>query len=161
MLALASSEICYGSTRPGTCRRAFNFLPARTFVDTPPGRDLASVTERAMGRPLAAGCALLRSDRPGEGSMMKPANHLSFASALLAGVAFLLPSAALAGPVTAEDLRNADANRAEWIFYGRDYGNQRFSPLDQITPENVTKLRPVWAFSTGGQLGGLESTPLF
>jgi glucose dehydrogenase len=94
--------------------------------------------------------------------MMKPANHhLAFGSALLAGVAFLLPSAALAGPVTAEDLLNADANRAEWIFYGRDYGNQRFSPLDQITPENVTELRPVWAFSTGGQLGGLESTPLF
>jgi alcohol dehydrogenase (cytochrome c) len=92
---------------------------------------------------------------------MKPAKHPSFVSALLAGVTFLLPSAAFAGPVTAEDLLNADANRAEWIFYGRDYGNQRFSPLDQITPENVGQLRPVWAFSTGGQLGGLESTPLF
>jgi hypothetical protein len=47
---------------------------------------------------------------------MKPAKHPSFASALLAGVTFLLPSVALAGPVTAEDLLNADANRAEWIF---------------------------------------------
>ena len=46
-------------------------------------------------------------------------------------------------------------------MYGRDYRNQRFSPLDQITPDNVAELRPVWAFSTGGQLAGLEATPLF
>ena len=35
-------------------------------------------------------------------------------------------------------------------MYGRDYRNQRFSPLAQITPENVKELRPVWAFSSGG-----------
>ena len=45
-------------------------------------------------------------------------------------------------------------------MYGRDYRNQRFSPLAQITPENVGQLRPVWAFSTGGALAGLEATPL-
>ena len=45
-------------------------------------------------------------------------------------------------------------------MYGRDYRNQRFSPLNQITPDNVKDLRPVWAFSTGGALAGLEATPL-
>src|SRR5689334_20985967 len=46
-------------------------------------------------------------------------------------------------------------------MYGRDYGNQRFSPLTQITPDNITNLRPAFAFSTGGKFGGLEATPLF
>ena len=65
-----------------------------------------------------------------------------------------------AAPVTSEDLLNAQGNAAEWLMYGRDYRNQRFSPLDQITPDNVKDLRPVWGFSTGGALAGLEATPL-
>jgi alcohol dehydrogenase (cytochrome c) len=73
----------------------------------------------------------------------------------------LFGSAALAAPVTSDELLNAQDNPAEWLMYGRDYRNQRFSPLDQITPDNVAALRPVWAFSTGGSLAGLEATPLF
>ena len=65
-----------------------------------------------------------------------------------------------AAPVTTEDLLGAQENASEWLMYGRDYRNQRFSPLAQITPENVKQLRPVWAFSTGGALAGLEATPL-
>ena len=83
----------------------------------------------------------------------------STAAAALA-VALWLPAAA-AGPVTSDDLRAAQDNAAEWLMYGRDYRNQRFSPLTQITPENVSQLKPAWAFSTGGSLGGLEATPLF
>lgn len=73
---------------------------------------------------------------------------------------FLLLSPAQAGPVSTEDLLNPDKSPGEWLMYGRNYANQRFSPLGQITPENVGNLRPVWAFSTGGKLGGLEATPL-
>ena len=47
----------------------------------------------------------------------------------------LLGATALAAPVTTEDLLNAEDNAAEWLMYGRDYRNQRFSPLDQITPD--------------------------
>jgi alcohol dehydrogenase (cytochrome c) len=88
------------------------------------------------------------------------------ASRTAAGMAAALAAgfwacAAVAGPVTSEDLLNAQSNAAEWLMYGRDYRNQRFSPLAQITPENIEQLRPVWAFSTGGKLGGLEATPLF
>jgi alcohol dehydrogenase (cytochrome c) len=68
---------------------------------------------------------------------------------------------AQAGPVTTDDLLKAQDNSAEWLMYGRDYRNWRYSPLTELTPENVAQLRPVWAMSTGGQLGGLESTPLF
>jgi quinoprotein glucose dehydrogenase len=35
---------------------------------------------------------------------------------------------------------------SEWPTYGHDYGDTRFSPLSQITPANVTSLRPVWAY---------------
>ena len=82
------------------------------------------------------------------------------AAAAAAAVGLLWAAPAGAGPVTADDLLNAQGNAAEWLTYGRDYRNQRFSPLDRITPENVGGLRPVWTLSTGGKLGGLEATPL-
>jgi glucose dehydrogenase len=68
---------------------------------------------------------------------------------------------ASADPVTSSDLLKAQDNGKEWLTYGRDYRNWRYSPLSEITPDNASKLSPVWAMSTGGQLGGLEGTPLF
>ena len=69
--------------------------------------------------------------------------------------------AANADPVTSSDLLKAQDNGKEWLTYGRDYRNWRYSPLTEITAENASKLSPVWAMSTGGQFGGLEGTPLF
>jgi alcohol dehydrogenase (cytochrome c) len=89
-------------------------------------------------------------------STRRRAGALAIAGATIAA---LTGASALAGPVTTDDLLDAQDNTADWLIYGRDYRNQRFSPLDQITPENVAGLRPVWAFSTGG-LSGLEATPL-
>lgn len=66
-----------------------------------------------------------------------------------------------AAPVTADDLIKAQENTGEWLMYGKDYRNWRYSPLSKITPANVSQLKPVWAMSTGGQFGGLEATPLF
>ena len=34
----------------------------------------------------------------------------------------------------------------DWPTYGHDYGDSRHSPLAQITPANVTRLKPVWTF---------------
>ena len=85
-------------------------------------------------------------------------------TALLVALALItvaLPSIACAKPVTSEDLVKAQENAGEWLTYGRDYRNWRYSPLAEITPDNAAKLSPVWAMSTGGQFGGLESTPLF
>ena len=79
----------------------------------------------------------------------------------LALMTFALPSFACAKPVTSEDLVKAQENAGEWLTYGRDYRNWRYSPLAEITPDNAAKLTPVWAMSTGGQFGGLEATPLF
>ena len=41
----------------------------------------------------------------------------------------------------------ARADAAE--YYGYDQGGSRFAPLDQITPENVGRLIPAWAYHTG------------
>jgi quinoprotein glucose dehydrogenase len=37
----------------------------------------------------------------------------------------------------------------EWHFYGRTPYGQRYSPLDQITVDNVAKLEPAWTYRTG------------
>jgi alcohol dehydrogenase (cytochrome c) len=46
-------------------------------------------------------------------------------------------------------IRRAMADAGTWPSYGRDYSNQRFSPLDQITPSNVVRLAPAWTYRTG------------
>lgn len=37
----------------------------------------------------------------------------------------------------------------DWLFYGRTPAGDRFSPLTQITRDNVARLKHVWSFSTG------------
>tara|TARA_R110002073_G_scaffold3808_14_gene25441 strand:+ start:2059 stop:4029 length:1971 start_codon:yes stop_codon:yes gene_type:complete len=37
----------------------------------------------------------------------------------------------------------------DWPFYGGDAGGQRFSPLLEITPENVDQLAVAWEYRTG------------
>ena len=46
----------------------------------------------------------------------------------------------------------------DWPAYGRDPGAQRFSPLTQITPDNVHTLTRAWTFDTGGT--AMQVTPL-
>jgi alcohol dehydrogenase (cytochrome c) len=50
-------------------------------------------------------------------------------------------------PVTAERLKNPEDSN--WLMIRRTYDGWGFSPLAQITPDNVRRLRPVWVFSTG------------
>ncbi|MGL4398163.1 MAG: PQQ-binding-like beta-propeller repeat protein, partial [Hyphomicrobium sp.] len=38
---------------------------------------------------------------------------------------------------------------SEWSTYGRDYGQQRFSPLDEINTNTVQRLVPKWVYQTG------------
>ncbi|MGR6495948.1 outer membrane protein assembly factor BamB family protein [Pseudomonas fulva] len=38
---------------------------------------------------------------------------------------------------------------SDWSFYGGDANAQRYSPLDQITPQNVDKLQRAFVFHTG------------
>jgi PQQ-dependent dehydrogenase (methanol/ethanol family) len=49
----------------------------------------------------------------------------------------------------------------EWPSYGRDYSNQRFSPLRQVRPANVGRLVPRRVFQTGtGKINGLTGSPI-
>ncbi|MER9018062.1 glucose/quinate/shikimate family membrane-bound PQQ-dependent dehydrogenase [Mesorhizobium sp. M0898] len=41
----------------------------------------------------------------------------------------------------------------EWHYYGRTQYGQRYSPLDQITAENVANLQPAWTYRTGDVKG--------
>jgi alcohol dehydrogenase (cytochrome c) len=60
-------------------------------------------------------------------------------------------------PVTAEQLKNpADA---DWLMVRRTYDGWGYSPLDQITPQNVSRLQPAWVLSTGVN-NGHEATPI-
>ena len=85
---------------------------------------------------------------------------------LLTAVAWLLvmpvDGAAQSYPnLTDADLKAADSNQGDWLMYGKDYTNQRWSELDQIDKGNVDGLVPVWVYQTGiSELGSFETTPL-
>ncbi len=64
-----------------------------------------------------------------------------------------------AAPVDDVRLRAATDDRANWMSYGRDYANQRFSPLDQINRESVRQLVPRWIYQTGSS-ATFQATPL-
>lgn len=90
---------------------------------------------------------------------------------LLVGVA---AATLLAGmPVFAEDATperlaaaGTEAEAANWLTVHRTYDANRFSPLDEITPDNVSGLKLAYAVPLGGTepagfgQGGMETTPL-
>src|SRR6478735_5451201 len=67
------------------------------------------------------------------------------------------PSPAPTTGVTDAMIAAADGN--EWLTYGRDYGEQRFSPLTQISDENVGGLGLAWSADLD-TARGQEATPL-
>jgi quinohemoprotein ethanol dehydrogenase len=47
-------------------------------------------------------------------------------------------------------LRNAGGTGEDWLTYGLDTGEKRYSPLSQIDATNVTRLGPVWSVDIPG-----------
>src|SRR5690606_2816607 len=73
-----------------------------------------------------------------------------------------VPFAALAQATSGPDDRalvNAAESGDEWLTYGRDYAETRFSPLDQIDERSVSRLGLAWTYETGS-VRGHEATPL-
>lgn len=65
-----------------------------------------------------------------------------------------------AGAAGVDDAAIADVgNTAEWLTYGRNHNEQRFSPLDRVNSENVAKLKVDWYLDIPHPVG-LVSTPL-
>jgi alcohol dehydrogenase (cytochrome c) len=56
-------------------------------------------------------------------------------------------------------LAAGDQDDRNWITFGQDYSNQRFSALTQINRDNVRGLVPAWIFQTG-VVGSFQTTPL-
>ncbi len=55
------------------------------------------------------------------------------------------------------DMAN-DGPTASWLDYGNDRGGSRFSPLTQITKENVRHLEIAWEFHTGDVSDGTDNS---
>ena len=78
------------------------------------------------------------------------------AAILLAGVSLSCAPHTVPAPVSSND----------WPAYGHDALGSRFSPLTEITRENVTRLAPAWTYHTGEPLPtadhrrSLEVTPI-
>jgi len=67
--------------------------------------------------------------------------------------------AQVVGAVTDNQIANAEEKPGDWLSYGRNYGEERFSPLDQITKQNVGQLGLAWSLNLG-TIRGIEGTPL-
>src|ERR1700722_13125791 len=54
------------------------------------------------------------------------------------------------------------AQELDWPYYGADVYNSRYADIDQITPANVSQLKPAWTFHTGisDPNMSMEMTPL-
>ena len=84
---------------------------------------------------------------------------LAGTAALLIVLVGLVSAQQAPAPVDDAALAKPDARNQDWLSYGRDYYEQRFSPLDQINDANAAKLGLAWSFETATERG-LEATPL-
>ncbi len=63
--------------------------------------------------------------------------------------------------VTDKDIMNDATTTNDVVTYGMGLSGQRYSPLSKVNAETVQDLRPVWAFSFGGEKQrGQESQPM-
>lgn len=44
-----------------------------------------------------------------------------------------------------EQLQNADENPGDWLTYGRNYSEDRYSTLNQVTKANIKDLGLAWS----------------
>ena len=76
-------------------------------------------------------------------------------------VAIVLFTAPLAAQRTVNPAELLAPPPGEWLTYGRTYDNQRFSPLTQVTRDNVKRLVPTAVYQMNVQRAdGLEATPI-
>ena len=61
--------------------------------------------------------------------------------------------------VTDETLKGAATDSRNWLTYGLNYNENRFSQLNQITDKNAQNLGLAWTYEMGADRG-VEATPL-
>ena len=63
--------------------------------------------------------------------------------------------------VTNQDLlAGLPSDGSKWLIYHGNYFGHRYSPLTQITPQNVNQLKAQWTFQTT-LAPSFQTTPLF
>lgn len=60
----------------------------------------------------------------------------------------------------AQDSSTAVSDASEWRSHGRDYSEQRFSPLDQVNDSNIDQLGLAWFGDLAERGGSYETTPI-
>src|SRR3984957_8995077 len=83
-----------------------------------------------------------------------PARSPQFSFPISKCAVALLSCAFLTEPLFAQTLN--------WPNNGNDQGNMRYQNIDQITPANVSQLKPAWTFHTGisDPRMAMEMTPI-
>ena len=64
---------------------------------------------------------------------------------LLAAAASLLPMLAAQAATIDNAALSDEADGTDWAAYGRGFSEQRYSPLDQINPQSVSRLKLAWS----------------
>jgi quinohemoprotein ethanol dehydrogenase len=91
---------------------------------------------------------------------------VALGAAALAALAGCLsrPSADGRSPETVDATRllaaDSPANAGQWMMYGRDYAEQRFTPLTQINANSVKQLGLAWYADLAERGGVYETTPI-
>ena len=63
------------------------------------------------------------------------------------------------GAVDDAALLQADANPGDWLSYGRNHSEDRYSPLNQINPDNLSDLGLAWTLELTSTRG-VQATPI-
>src|SRR5919109_5382571 len=85
------------------------------------------------------------------------------AAVILTGIIAITAAIAAAQQLRRVDdsvLRRAGETGDEWLTYGRDQSETRYSPLSDINTSNVARLGVAWSYEVGPGGGGQEATPL-
>jgi alcohol dehydrogenase (cytochrome c) len=65
---------------------------------------------------------------------------------MIARIMLALLATTASAQVSPDRIRNADGEPANWLTYSRTYSGQRYTPLAQITADNVSQLRAAWTY---------------
>ena len=112
-----------------------------------------------QGNGVPAGTQALRLDREYLAAIrMASAADVSLSAApeFIEGERGLIPDGT--GP-SGQDLLSADENGADWLYHTRTYQGTRYSPLSQISVENVENIRPQCIYQMGVP-GPFQSGPI-
>jgi methanol dehydrogenase (cytochrome c) subunit 1 len=84
--------------------------------------------------------------------------HLKSGLLASASCAALLQAGFVVSASANDKLVELSKSNENWVMTGRTYASDNYSPMTQITKDNVKNLRVAWSFSTG-LLHGHEGTP--